>query len=84
MPDGFLRSWISTHVVSVPLSDREEHVKKWAASCAADAMLAGIAYDALQKASGGDIVKHIRRAANFTAGWIDPDATRTEGPEETC
>jgi hypothetical protein len=83
MPDGFLRSWIATHVAPVPPSSREEQVKKWAAECVADALFIGIPYDALEKAAGGNIVGHIRRAADFAAGWVEPDAKRTEGPEAT-
>jgi hypothetical protein len=68
MPDGFLRSWIATHVRPVPPSARGEHVKTWAANCVADAMLIGIPYDELQRAAGGDIVSHIKRAADLVAG----------------
>ena len=67
MPDGFLRSWVATHVRPVPAADRAQHVAKWAASCVADAIMAGIPYDDLQKAAGGSILTHIGKAAELVA-----------------
>ena len=67
MPDGFLRSWVATHVKPVPAENRAEHVTKWAAECVADAMMAGIAFDDIHKAADGNVQAYIAKAANHIA-----------------
>ena len=67
MPDGFLRSWIATHVRPVPPEKRSEHVAKWSAECAADAIMASIPYDDLQKAAGGSVLNYIAKVADDVA-----------------
>jgi len=65
MPDGFLRSWVATHVKPVPVEERAERIAKWAAACVADAMMAGISFDDIHKAAGGDVQTYIARAADY-------------------
>lgn len=67
MPDGFLRSWVATHVKPVPASGRGAQAAKWAAECVADALMAGISFDAIHKAAGGNVVTYIAKAANYVA-----------------
>ena len=67
MPDGFLRSWVATHVKPVPAEDRAERIAKWAAECVADAMMAGIPFDDIHKAAGGNVQTYIARAADYVA-----------------
>ena len=67
MPDGFLRSWVATHVKPVPVEERAERIAKWAAECVADAMMAGIPFDDIHKAAGGNVQTYIARAADYLA-----------------
>ena len=71
MPEGFLRSWVSTHVVWVPLAERAEHVEKWAVHCVADAITAGIPYGELLKAAGGSVPAYIQKAADAASAGSD-------------
>jgi hypothetical protein len=68
MPAGFLRSWIATHVRDVADSNLDDQVSKWAASCVADALIAGIPYDDLLGAAEGNIVDYIKKAVDLAAG----------------
>ena len=67
MPDGFLRSWVATHVKPVPAEERAGRIAKWAAECVADAMMAGIPFDDIHKAAGGNVQTYIARAADYLA-----------------
>ena len=67
MPDGFLCSWVATYVKPVPAEERAERIAKWAAECVADAMMAGIPFDDIHKAAGGNVQTYIARAADYLA-----------------
>ncbi len=67
MPNGFLRSWVATHVKPVPEENRADHIAQWAASCVADALMAGIPYDNLQEAAGGNVLTYISKVADDVA-----------------
>ena len=67
MPDGFLRSWVATHVKPVPAEERAERIAKWAAECVADAMMAGIPFDDIHKTAGGNVQTYIAKAADYLA-----------------
>lgn len=72
MPNGFLRSWVATHVRVVKASDQSREAKRLAASCAADAMMAGLDPVALAQAAGGDLVKYMSDAIdNATMAEVD-------------
>jgi len=67
MPDGFLRSWVATHVRPVPEAERARYVAQWAAQCVADAIMAGIPFDAIHAAAGGNVQTYIAKAADHVA-----------------
>jgi hypothetical protein len=67
MPNGFLRSWVATHVKPVPEQERSGQIAKWAAECVADALMAGIPYDNLQEAAGGNVMTYIAKVADDVA-----------------
>ena len=83
MPEGFLRSWIATNVEPTLPSDRDARAARWAAVCAADAIQAGIPYDELKKAAGGNLMRYIKTAADTTARWDRSNAQRSQGSEAT-
>ena len=66
MPVEFLRSWIATNVRPVPPAERRAQVAKWAARCIGDACTAGIPYDDLYKAAGGNVITLIARGRRTT------------------
>jgi hypothetical protein len=81
MAEGFLRSWIATNVEPTLPSERADRVAKWAATCAADAIMGGIPYDELKKAAGGNLLHCIQNAADTAARWDRSHALRAQRPE---
>lgn len=75
MPQGFLRSWVATHVIAVPAPERAERVAQWAASCMADAMMLGIPFDELQKAANGSLFEYISSAAQAASAATGMEPT---------
>ena len=47
--------------------DRQRARAKWAAECVADAMMAGIPFDDIHEAAGGNVQTYIARAADYLA-----------------
>ena len=67
MPNGFLRSWVATSVKPVPEQERSGQIAKWAAECVADAITAGIPFDDIHKAAGGNVLTYIAKIADDVA-----------------
>lgn len=92
MPEGFLRSWVATHVKTVIGVERSTEAKRLAAHCTADAMMAGVPVDQLDAAAGGNLVAYMAEAIDAAdTAEVDrmlqlvrpQDAKRTEGPQES-
>jgi hypothetical protein len=62
----------------VSAEERAEHVKKWAAKCVADAMIAGISFEEIHNAAVGNVQDYIAKAAECVAAGptasMPPDA----------
>jgi hypothetical protein len=60
--DDFLRSWVAANLSTLPAGALADEAKRLAAICAADAIWAGIPFEQLQAAAGGNLETYMGTA----------------------